>query len=170
MFKRSRKKIILAIMGSLILLFAVTLSVILLASYREIRQENMAMLQRYVELYYLEGETGSPADGTPAERPVQSDAPAEELPDSTGMSAGKRSGMPDMPAGERPGAPAGEPPARPPLDQKPDYQLATFYSVVFDENNTVIAVDNGEKDVYSEEALTGIAGDILTGFISTRRT
>ena len=44
MFKRSRKKIILAIMGALILLFAVTLSVILLASYREIRQENMDML------------------------------------------------------------------------------------------------------------------------------
>ena len=49
MFKRSRKKIILAIMGSLILLFAVTLSVIMLASYREIRQENMEMLKRHVE-------------------------------------------------------------------------------------------------------------------------
>ena len=61
MFKRSRKKIILAIMGSLVLLFAITLSVILLASYREIRQENMAMLKRHVELYYLDSETGGPA-------------------------------------------------------------------------------------------------------------
>ena len=57
MFKQSRKKIILAIMGSLILLFAITLSVILMASYREIRQENMAMLKRHVELYYLDSET-----------------------------------------------------------------------------------------------------------------
>ena len=40
MFSRSRRKIILAIMGSLILLFAVTLSVILFASFREVRQEN----------------------------------------------------------------------------------------------------------------------------------
>ena len=32
MFKRSRRKIILAIMGSLVLLFAITLSVIMLAS------------------------------------------------------------------------------------------------------------------------------------------
>ena len=48
MFKRSRNKIILAIMGSLVLLFAITLSVILLASYREIRQDNMEMLKRYV--------------------------------------------------------------------------------------------------------------------------
>ncbi|MBP5168300.1 MAG: hypothetical protein ILP14_03760, partial [Oscillospiraceae bacterium] len=51
MFNRSRKKIILAIMVSLILLFAVTLSVIMLASYHEIRQQSSEMLERYVELY-----------------------------------------------------------------------------------------------------------------------
>ena len=54
MFKRSRKKIILAIMGSLILLFAITLSVIMLASYREIRRENMDMLKE--ELFYKSAE------------------------------------------------------------------------------------------------------------------
>ena len=133
MFKRSRKKIILAIMGSLVLLFAITLSVILLASYREIRQENMAMLKRHVELYYLDGETGRPADLSP-------------------------DGPPELP-----NAPVPEPPGRPPLDQKPDYQLSTFYSVVFGENGTVIAVDNGEKEVYSEEELIRIATEILTG-------
>lgn len=132
MYKRSRKKIILAIMGSLILLFAITLSVIMLASYREIRQENMAMLKRHVELYYLDNETGDFA--------VPPDAP------------------PDMPD-----APGLEPPGRPPLDQKPDYQLSTFYSVAFGENDTVIAVDNGEKEVYSEEELISIAREILTG-------
>ena len=96
MFKRSRKKIILAIMGSLILLFAVTLSVILLASYRKIRQENMAMLRRYVELYYIEGETGSPA-GTPAGVP---DGAAE-------MPAGVPDGAAGMPAGASPGRDSG---------------------------------------------------------------
>ncbi len=137
MFKRSRKKIILAIMGSLILLFAITLSVILLASYREIRQENMEMLKRHVELYYLENETGGP-----------SDVPPDTQPDA----------RPD-----RPGASAPEPPGKPPLDQKPDYQLSTFYSVAFGENDTVIAVDNGEKEVYSEEELIRIAKEILAG-------
>ena len=137
MFKRSRKKIILAIMGSLILLFAITLSVILLASYREIRQENMEMLKRHVELYYLENESGGP-----------SDAPPDTQPDA----------RPD-----RPGASAPEPPGKPPLDQKPDYQLSTFYSVAFGENDTVIAVDNGEKEVYSEEELIRIAKEILAG-------
>ncbi|MBQ6959355.1 MAG: HAMP domain-containing histidine kinase [Clostridia bacterium] len=120
-------------MGSLILLFAITLSVILLASYREIRQENMAMLKRHVELYYLDGETGGPA-GLPPDGP----------PDLTNV-------------------PSLEPPGRPPLDQKPDYQLSTFYSVVFGESDTIIAVDNGEKEVYSEEELIGIAKEILAG-------
>lgn len=140
MFKRSRKKIILAIMGSLILLFAITLSVILLASYREIRQENMEMLKRHVELYYLEDEAGGPGD-----------FPPEAPPD-------------------KPDAPALEPPEKPPLDQKPDYQLSTFYSVAFGENDTVLAVDNGEKEVYSEEELTGIAREILAGNSASGRS
>ncbi len=139
MFKRSRKKIILAIMGALVLLFAITLSVILLASYREIRQENMAMLKRHVELYYLDGETDGPVDLPPAVPP------------------------------EIPNAPVLEPPGRPPLDQKPDYQLSTFYSVAFGENDTVIAVDNGEKEVYSEEELIGIAKEILAGNTASGR-
>ena len=140
MFKRSRKKIILAIMGSLILLFAVTLSVILFASYREIRQENMEMLKRHVELYYLDGETGGPADLPP-------------------------DGPPDLS-----NAPVLNPPGRPPLDQKPDYQLSTFYSVAFGENDTAIAVDNGEKKVYSEEELISVAREILTGNSSSGRS
>ena len=77
MFKRSRKKIILAIMGSLVLLFAITLSVIMLASYREIRQENMAMLKRHAELYYLES---SPADLPPDAPPDLPDGPAPKPP------------------------------------------------------------------------------------------
>ena len=41
-------------MASLILLFAVTLSVIMLASYHEIRQQSSEMLERYVELYSID--------------------------------------------------------------------------------------------------------------------
>ena len=54
MFSKSRKKIILSIVGSIIILFAVTLSVILLASFREIRQKNLDMLERYVEDYSID--------------------------------------------------------------------------------------------------------------------
>ena len=65
MFKQSRKKIILAIMGSLLLLLAATLTVIMLASYREIRRQNMQMLQRHAERYSLRpgpGEPGEPGE------------------------------------------------------------------------------------------------------------
>ena len=41
MFKRSRNRIILAIMGSVVLLFAATMSVILLASFRETRRSEI---------------------------------------------------------------------------------------------------------------------------------
>ena len=41
-------------MGSIIILFAVTLSVILLTSFREIRQKNLDMLERYVEDYSID--------------------------------------------------------------------------------------------------------------------
>lgn len=129
MFSQSRRKIILSIMGSLILLFAITLSVILFASYREIRQENMDMLQRHVELYYLERESGSREE------------PPLELE-----------------------------PGRPPLDRKPDYQLSTFYSVAFGRDDSVLAVDNGEKEVYSKDDLVSTARDILAGNRASGRT
>ena len=140
MFRRSRKKIILAIMGALILLFVITLSVIMMASYREIRQENMRLLERHVELFYLEQEPGSPDTHVP-------NPPGN--PDSS---------APDSPAG------------KPPLDRRPDYQLSTFYSVAFGDNDTVLAVDNGERDVYSEEEQIGIAREILAGDSLSGRT
>ena len=75
MFRRSRKRIIVAIMGSLILLFAITLSVILFASYREVRQQNMELLKRHAELYYLGQESGNPAAEVPKEPPDSPDGP-----------------------------------------------------------------------------------------------
>lgn len=68
MFRRSRRKIILSIMGSLILLFAVTLSVILLASFGEIRHKNVEMLERYVAEYSLDEVTSKQ---TKADLPVE---------------------------------------------------------------------------------------------------
>ncbi len=62
MFKKSRRKIILSIMGSLILLFAITSAVVWLASYHEIKQKNLDMLERYVDIYSLEHPPGSEGD------------------------------------------------------------------------------------------------------------
>ena len=79
MFNRSRKKIILSIMGSLILLFSVTLSVILAASFREVRHRNSKMLEHYVQTYSLEQQTGMDAP----EQQTGMNAPEQQ----TGMSA-----------------------------------------------------------------------------------
>ena len=108
-------------MGSLILLFAVTLTVIMAASIHEVQQRNRTMLERYVETYYL--------DQYP-ERPVP-------VPGPDGKDR--------------------------PVDERPDYQLSTFYSVAFATDGTVIAVDDGDRAIYSQDEIVGIAKSILTG-------
>ena len=127
MFNRSREKIILSIMVSLILLFAITLSVIMFASYQEIRKQNAEMLERYVELYFL-----------------------EQMPDSHNG--------PDTDSEPGPGPK----PADPPIDQRPGYQLSTFYSVALAGDHTILAVDNGERTVYGDDELVRIAEELLS--------
>ena len=73
MFSRSRKKIILAIMVSLILLFTVTLSVIMLASYHELRRQSSEMLERYADLYSLDQQPKT--EMVPDLRPDSQDLP-----------------------------------------------------------------------------------------------
>lgn len=69
-------------MLSLILLLAATLSVILLASYREIRHRDFEMLERYVEIYTLERQPGTltPPDFGPGNQspPGQGDFSPDE--------------------------------------------------------------------------------------------
>lgn len=117
MFSKSRKKIILSIMGSIIILFAVTLSVILLASFREIRQKNLDMLERYVEDYSIYNKEKDRKN---------KDLELEKNP-----------------------------------NKNSDYQLSTFYSVAISNNGSVLAVDNGNKELYNNDKLTQIAKSIL---------
>ena len=180
MFSRSRKKIILSIMLSLILLFAVTLSVIMLASYREIRQRNAEMLERYVELYSLDQqsdsdgapgasaqtsdapEAGSQAPGAPGTGPQASDSPrtAPEAPPDERQGSGPSSG----PAPDGPGDPGSKPDQRDlPPEARPDYELSTFYSVAFAEDGTVLSVSDGAKGLYGEDELIEISKELLSG-------
>ena len=142
MFKQSRKKIILAIMGSLLLLLAATLTVIMLASYREIRRQNMQMLQRHAERYSLRPGPGEP--GEPGE-PEGKDGKWD------GRGGWQRDDM--MPPGET-----------------SDYKLSTFYSVAVAEDGTVMAVDCGEQGIYGEEELTALAKEIIAAGKTSGRT
>lgn len=127
MFNQSRRKIILSIMGSLILLFVVTMAVIVFASFREIRHKNLEMLERYVEMYSLDQRTG---------RRIK---PA----------------TPDF--GQKPDL------REPPIHERADYQLSTFYAVAISDEGSVLDVDNGGREAYSEEDLIQIARKILDG-------
>ncbi len=58
MFKKSRRKIVAAIMSILVLLFLGTLAIIYGFSYFEVSKTNYDMLHRYARLYYLEKQSG----------------------------------------------------------------------------------------------------------------
>lgn len=58
MFKKSRRKIVAAIMSVLALLFLGTLAIIYGSSYFEVSKTNYDMLQQYAQLYYLEKQSG----------------------------------------------------------------------------------------------------------------
>lgn len=66
-------------MGSLLLLFAMTLAVILLASFGEIRHKNVEMLERYVAEYFLDEVTSKQ---TKADLPVEKTMGKREPPPS----------------------------------------------------------------------------------------
>lgn len=117
MFSKSKKKIILSIMGSIIILFALTLSVILFASFREIRQKNLDMLERYVEDYSIDNKK---------QNRNNKDFELEKNP-----------------------------------NKNSDYQLSTFYLVAISNNGSVLAVDNGNKELYNNDELIQIAKRIL---------
>ena len=65
MFKRSKRNIIAAIMAAMIAALAGTLVVIYAASYTEVYQKNLDMLELYIKEYF----TGSIADRKPPSRP-----------------------------------------------------------------------------------------------------
>lgn len=171
MFSRSRTKIILSIMLSLILLLVVTLSVIMLASYREIRQRDSEMLERFAAQYTLPVERGNAkaAEGESA----APDKPGSEAKDLT-MPGSKpedqdKAGLEpenlDKPGSgpedqKKPGS--GPNPINPPPDERRDYELSTFYSVVLSTDGTVLNVNSGEKGLYEEDELVGIARDLLS--------
>ena len=140
MFNRSRRKIILSIMISLVLLFCVTLSVIVLANYQEIRKENARMLEQFADQYSPDQPQGW------MKEPDSSPDPDGERPDR----------LPD------PGAPL--------FSQRMNFRLSMFYSVALSEDGSVLAVDNGERDIYEEETLIRIASELVSGSRQTGKT
>ena len=156
MFRKTRRKIILAIMGSLVLLFAITLSVILFASYREVNRNNAEKLERYMDLYRLgQDEMMEPASGKNSDR-SEGQTRLENNGETT------RETLPDSPPWSKN--------STPPPEERSDYQLSTFYAVAFSKDGEILRIDDDEKGLYSEEDLAEIARGILDNGTGSGKT
>lgn len=82
MFKKSRRKIVAAIMSVLVLLWVGTLAVIYTASYLEMSEQNRGMLKEHAERYVLQQPSDVPPPPRPEpdiEKPHYSDMPVFQL-------------------------------------------------------------------------------------------
>ena len=137
MFGKTKRKIVFTVVFSLLALLAVTLATIYLSNRFTMRRENEEMLRTYVERYVPGGRPGRP-DGS--QSGFQPD--------------GSQSG--GQPGGSR--EPHG---GRGPFDDESRFSLSTFYSVAYSETGEVIAVNNGNRAMQSDETLLETASRIL---------
>ena len=134
MFKRSRRKIVAAIMGALLLLMIAILTCVYAVSYIETERENNEMLARYTQSFELTKQPGGR--------------------DGEGQQDGFKPDGEEDPGFERDGG------RRPPNERA--FAASAFYSVVFSEAGEPVSVDNGINDAKSGEELTALAQTVLS--------
>lgn len=132
MFKKSVRKIVVAIMSILVCLFIGTLAVIYASSYFEVTANNYGMLERHAELYTL-------SDHIDPDR--QNYLPPELFQP-----------LPNSPPTDHGGMH---------FEDTPAFQLSTFYSVAVSDSGSVLAIDAAGEDIYEEATLEKYATDIL---------
>ncbi|MBO4321586.1 MAG: HAMP domain-containing histidine kinase [Clostridia bacterium] len=138
MFGKTKRRIVFAIVSSLFILLAVTLTVIVISNRIALRRRNAEMLRTYVDSYVIGGPKTDPAEPEP------------------GAYVEGRDGPP--PDGKKPE----EGPGR---DRKNDsaFRLSTFYSVAFSETGEILEISNESRGALSDESLTAAASKILAG-------
>lgn len=152
MFKKSRRKIVAAVLFVLVLVLSGTFCVIYLASYVDMTNENRKLLEQYVNTYSLQG----PQLTDPSEEGMSGTGGAEE---KSGIDdAGDGGPETHLPGDESfdgstdPGGGRGGRRGEPPL-----LELSTFYSVVISESGQVIKVDTADISSLDEEGLSELA-------------
>ncbi|MCR5636106.1 MAG: HAMP domain-containing histidine kinase [Clostridiales bacterium] len=140
MFKKSRKKIVAAIMLSLVLFLGAVLCTIYASSYYEIKKQNTEMLERYASSYTLNEQPGKM---NPEDKPFADEEPFtdKEPPKDDGHM----------------------------FRHDEPYKLSTFYSAAFSESGGVLKVDNGKNDFKSEDDIIEYAQDVLSSGKSSGR-
>ncbi len=134
MFKRSKRKIVAAIMAVLALLYLGTLAVIYGSSYFEVSASNYEMLERYALMYSLEEQPGEDMPSKDADFPEKNSFDTDVLMDS---------------------------PDNLHFDEKPAFQLSTFYSVAISDSGEILAMDNETGTVYEDTVLQEYAFEII---------
>lgn len=132
MFKRSRKRIVAAIMSILVVLFLGTLVVIYASSYHELSARNESMLERHARMYDL-NEHMDIFHSTP-------EGFFEEPQDDEGYFIY---------------------PLEKPPEENRSFELSTFYSVAIGDSDVILATDTGDRELYDEETLENYALEIL---------
>ncbi len=158
MFGRTKRKIVFTVVFSLLALMSVTLVTIYLSNRFALRRENEEVLRMYAERYSLTGQPSAPSDG---ERPG-------DIPEN--MTEGQPDDAPGDAQDVAPGDPAGEIPGERPgpkngghFGGEPRFNLSTFYSVAYGPDGEVLAVNNGNNGLHSEEELLSISSSIISG-------
>ncbi|MCC8067227.1 MAG: hypothetical protein LIO94_09035 [Clostridiales bacterium] len=179
MFKKSKIKIVALLMAILVLTLLGTIAVIYGVSYREMSQENRAMLELYAAEYlengglpevneedglFLEDEEEDqlPEDDGEEEQSPEIDEEGE-LSQESALTDGKTVLESETSDGVhvsrrfliRIGDDGEDGRSRRRLD------LSTFYSVVFDTDGSVLTVNNDDPSQLSDEALTELAEAFL---------
>ncbi|MBR0303746.1 MAG: HAMP domain-containing histidine kinase [Clostridia bacterium] len=147
-FKRTKLKITVVILGSLLIFLGITLTAVVFSQRYEISRENMKLLEHYIEIYDLDDQPG----GQGKRDDVKPQDPPPDAPEQDGRRDGSPSGRPGERMSER------------------VYQVSTFYSVAFSNEGEVLAVDNGDNSFRTQDELIETAKKILDGKKSSGRT
>ncbi|KFI49608.1 histidine kinase [Bifidobacterium biavatii DSM 23969] len=164
LFRRSRRRIVAAILGVLVVLVAGMVALIYSTSYREVSSRNERMLEQYASVYWEHGLPGtdtppSTGDSWPANQPQSessaSDDSVRQSPRSGSASGGETTQQ------STPSTQQSTPSAEPPSNQQAPaglpatdaYTSQTFYAVVFDAD--------GEVSDHAGNSSVGVTEDAL---------
>ncbi len=150
MFKRSRIKIVVALMAVLLVLFGGTVSLIYLASFEEVQQKNRNILQRYSTLYFV---NGFPTGLHP---PDEEDADGESLAEDDDAQARAGLGLRLGQSGD-PGSADTDGDGR---DERL-YASTHIYAAAFDADGAVLGLDLYTGTAFTDASLTALCRTIL---------
>ena len=140
MFKKSRIRIIAAIMAALLLFLIIALAVIYGSSFHQIQNENKELLSQFSDRFTIRNaETPPEPSGNPME------------PQGSGME-----GFIMPPTDEHDGGPGQDR-----HDKAHAFEVSTFYYAAISDTGEVLASDPGNGDLFTEDSLTETALDIL---------